>query len=251
MPARASARSTFATATGACACRIPRGSRIDLVGSIRSEALLRLAFTPTRPLVTFGRNGLSRKGADPHAASYYLTFPRLETEGTLRLASEEVAVHGEAWMDHEISSSQLDPNQAGWDWVAIQLRDGRSIMSYRMRLNDGRTDPYSTLAWVGPEGAPKHFGPDQFKWEPLATWKSPATGAEYPNEVRITAPDPVTGAPCALHLIPLLRDQELVGAIGGVAYWEGACRVVDEAGRDIGSAYLELTGYAGKLSGVR
>jgi hypothetical protein len=36
--------------------------------------------------------------------------------------------------------------------------------------------------------------------------------------------------------------------LGGVAYWEGACRVLDDQAREIGSAYLELTGYVGNLT---
>jgi predicted secreted hydrolase len=225
--------------------------RIALTGGIRSEALFHLDLTPAKPLVVFGRDGLSRKGADPLASSHYLTFPRLTAAGTLRVGAEELAVQGEAWMDHEISSSQLTASQVGWDWAALQLRDGREIMAYRMRLEDGGTDPFSTLAWVEPGAPPQHFGPDRFTWKPLATWKSPRTGSSYPTEVQITAPDPRTGRPVVFRLVPLAADQELNGGIGGVAYWEGACRVLDERGAEVGSAFLELTGYAGKLSGVR
>ncbi|MEO7598903.1 MAG: lipocalin family protein, partial [Opitutus sp.] len=46
---------------------------------------------------------------------------------------------------------------------------------------------------------------------------------------------------------PLAAAQELSGSVGGIPYWEGACRVRDAAGNEIGSAYLELTGYAGEL----
>lgn len=229
----------------------PAAEKMDLTASIHSDALFQLHLTPARPLVIFGQDGVSRKGANPHAASHYLTFPLLTTEGTLRLGSEEIAVRGQAWMDHEISSSQLGSDQVGWDWAAIQLKDGRQIMAYRMRLETGGTDPYSTLAWITGDGSPQHFSPDRFTWKPLATWKSPRTGALYPNEVLITAPDPVRGAPVKLHLVPLAADQELTGGIGGVAYWEGGCRVLDEQGRELGSAFLELTGYAAKLTQVR
>jgi predicted secreted hydrolase len=55
--------------------------------------------------VIFGEEGLSCKGAELTAASYYLTFSRLKAEGTLRLGEEMLTVNGESWMDHEISSS--------------------------------------------------------------------------------------------------------------------------------------------------
>jgi len=223
-------------------------NRILLAGSVRSDALFTLALTPRKPLVRFGRDGISRKGADPLASSYYLTFPRLSAEGSMKIGGEEFAVQGDAWMDHEISSSQLTADQVGWDWAGIQLKDGREIMAYRMRLANGATDPYSTLAWVNAAGKPEHFGAEQFRWKPLRSWKSPATGAEYPNEVEITALDPATGKQTVLHLVPVALNQELTGGLGGVAYWEGACRVLDAEGKEIGSAYLELTGYAGKIT---
>jgi predicted secreted hydrolase len=46
-------------------------------------------------------------------------------------------------------------------------------------------------------------------------------------------------------------DQELGGTLGGVTYWEGACRILDAGGRELGSAYLELTGYDKAVSVLR
>ena len=67
-------------------------------------------------------------------------------------------------MDHEISSSQLDHDQVGWDWASLQLDDGREIMAYRMRKRDGSTDPFSTLAWVDAQGQVTHLSPADFAW---------------------------------------------------------------------------------------
>jgi predicted secreted hydrolase len=64
--------------------------------------------------------------------------------------------------------------------------------------------------------------------------------------VRLSATDPQTGKRVDLVLEPVVADQELDGAVSGVPYWEGACRVLKE-GREVGSAYVELTGYAGAL----
>ena len=46
---------------------------------------------------------------------------------------------------------------------------------------------------------------------------------------------------------PLLQNQEFYGLQEDNAYWEGACRVVDNEGKIIGRAYLELAGYGGGL----
>jgi predicted secreted hydrolase len=194
--------------------------------------------------VFFGENGVSRKGADPTAASHYLTYPRLLAEGVLTWNEETLPVRGEFWMDHEISSSQLGENQVGWDWVSMQFTDGRELMLYRLRTRDGGADPFSTLTWIERDGA---LHRSEFSWEVLETWRSPDTGARYPIKVRVSAVDPATGSRRTFTVAPLAEAQELTGQLGGIAYWEGACRVLDEEGREVGSAFMELTGYAADL----
>ncbi|MEZ5277419.1 MAG: lipocalin-like domain-containing protein [Opitutaceae bacterium] len=223
--------------------------RMHLLASVRAEASLNLELVPAKPKIFFGRDGVSRKGSDPTAASHYITFPRLNVSGVLTIEGAEVAVTGQAWMDHEISSSQLSGGQVGWDWVSIQLEDGREIMAYRLRLEDGRSDPFSTLAWVGSDGMVTHLGVDQFQWEALDWWQSPQTGGRYPIAYRLRTTDPVTDREVVFEVRPLARVQELSGGIGGIAYWEGAGRVLDEAGKEVGSAYTELTGYAESMEG--
>ncbi|CAM2852852.1 lipocalin-like domain-containing protein [Rariglobus hedericola] len=218
--------------------------RMELRGGVRAEGAFNFTLTPTKPLVVFGENSISRKGSAPTAASYYLTFTRLRTEGVLTLGEESLKVTGESWMDHEISSSQLDQNQIGWDWVSIHFKDGRELMFYRLRLRDGTADPASSLTWVDAAGHPKK---SSFTWDVLDRWTSPRTGAVYPSRVRLISTDPATGKPAALTLEPLVKNQELSGSLGGIPYWEGACRVLDADGREVGSAYMELTGYAKDL----
>lgn len=223
---------------------------LSLAGGIRAEARFTLTLTPTKPLVRFGEAGYSRKGAAPTAASYYLTFPRLAVAGTLTLdAATPLAVTGQAWMDHEYSSSQLDENQVGWDWLSAQLHDGRELMFYALRRLDGSLDPASTLTWIDRGGRATQA---LYRWEPLNTWKSPHTGATYPQRIRLTTTDPATGSPFTLLVVPFHPDQELGGSLGGVTYWEGACRVLAADGEtELGSAYLELTGYDRPVDALR
>jgi predicted secreted hydrolase len=207
-------------------------------------AALDLVLEPTTPLVIFGQDGLSRKGADPDAASHYLTFPRLKSQGSLRLTGGPIlSVQGTSWMDHEFSSSQLARDQVGWDWAGIQLRDGRSLMVYRLRRKDGSQDPFSTLTEVDAAGHIQR-STQAFSLLPKATWRSPATGTAYPLPLVLEA----WGE--RFTLVPVLLDQELQTARStGITYWEGACRVLNAAGQEIGDAYVELTGYAHSLKG--
>jgi predicted secreted hydrolase len=219
---------------------------MSLNGGIHGEAAFQLGLKPSKPLVVFGTNGVSKKGADPTAASHYLTYTRLETTGTVRLDGESFAVSGLSWMDHEISSSQLGSGQVGWDWTAVQFDDGTELMAYVLRRKDGGIDRFSTLARIDRAGRVSQIPADKFNWTPVGQWQSPDTGASYPATVRLTLLDEVPQR--VLKLVPLASRQELVGTLGGIAYWEGACRVEDAAGALIGSAFLELTGYSGNLS---
>jgi len=222
----------------------PVTEQMLLRGGIRGEASFTLELTPSKPLVRFGENGYSRKGADPTAASYYLTFPRIAARGELALGTENLTVTGELWMDHEISSSQLSAGQVGWDWISVHFTDQRELMLYRLRRSDGSADPASTLTWVDADGRTQ-VAP--FTWTVQSTWKSAKTGAVYPSKVKVVTTDPATGASVVLFIEPLAESQELTGELGGVPYWEGACRVRDASGREIGSAFMELTGYAKDL----
>ncbi len=219
----------------------PDTQRLRLDATVHAGALLNLELDPAKPLVTFGEHGVSRKGSSPSAASHYLTFPRLKASGAVKVGAEMLEVTGEAWMDHEFSSSQLDEGQVGWDWAALQLHDGTEVMVYRMRREDGSTDAASKLVTIAHDGAQKALGHDDFSWKEITRWKSPRLGAEYPIQVQITF------GQVTYQLRPLAQDQEQGGDITGLPYWEGACDVLDASGKVVGRAFLELAGYAGDL----
>lgn len=222
-----------------------RSGSMRLAGSILADARFDLRLLPSKPVVLFGERGLSRKGEDPAAVSFYATFPRLMADGTLVLGDERIEVEGELWMDHEISSSQLGRDQVGWDWASLQFFDGREIMAYVLRTPDGTPDPFSSLTWIDREGRLTRQELNPFEWHSAGNWESPVTGDVYPIEPLIVTRDPASGTQRRFRLRPILEAQEMTGGLGGVSYWEGACDVIDEAnGETVGRAYLELTGYA-------
>jgi len=208
------------------------------------EARLDLILKPTTPPVIFGEDGVSRKGADPTATSHYITFPRLGSAGSLQLGSAPpIPISGQSWMDHEFSSNQLSEGQVGWDWAAVQLRDGRSLMAYRMRLKGGNQDPFSSITEVDAKGRITRTSRD-FTMRPRGRWTSPASKTTYPQRLEVEA----WGE--RWTLVPILADQELrTSRSTGITYWEGACRVLDASGNEVGDAYMELTGYAHSLQG--
>jgi predicted secreted hydrolase len=199
----------------------------------------RLRARPERPLVFQGPGGLSRKAPEEGFASLYYSFTRLATEGEVSLGGATWKVRGSSWMDREIGSSQLAPEQVGWDWFALRLADGRDLMLYVLRRADGGVS-YAKGTLVGADGSVRWLAASEFAVRATARWKSPETRAVYPAAWEIEVPS----AGVALRLDPALADQENRGRLAaGVFYWEGAVRVRDRAGNPAGEGYVELTGY--------
>lgn len=224
--------------------------KIDAFFSVDAGPRALLTFDPQKPFVRFGEDGVERKGSDPTSASLYITWSRLKVTGLIEIDGEPRRVLGTAWMDHEISSSQLEEGQVGWDWASIHLEDGREIMMYILRREDGSKDPYSVLYWIDREGGLTLVRPADFRWRATRTWTSPDSGGTYPLDWILAVRDPETGQPVQFRVRPLRDAQEHPGALSGIPYWEGAC-VVERDGRVVGRAYVELTGYAEALEAVR
>jgi predicted secreted hydrolase len=209
-----------------------------------SFGTLRVHLRPAKPPAIHGENGVSVKTADGTAASHYYSLTRLDTTGELVLGGTTHQLRGASWFDHEWSTSQLGRGHVGWDWVCLQWDDGAELMLYRMRLENGEADPASSGTWIAPDGTTKHLPASDFQITPVEFWQSKMTGGRYPVAWKIAIP----GEKIEFTLKRALDDQEL--RIDPITYWEGA---IDANGtRDgqpiTGRGYLELTGYAGRLS---
>ncbi|NOT33331.1 MAG: carotenoid 1,2-hydratase [Candidatus Eisenbacteria bacterium] len=209
---------------------------------------LDLRLDPLKPPVIHGRDGVSRKAAGEGHASHYVSITRLATRGRLFVAGDTLPVVGESWMDHEFGTSQLGPDQIGWDWFSLQLDDGRELMLYVLRRRDGSIEPLSSGTLVERDGRVRHLERGEFSIETLAHWASRQSGGRYPARWRIRIP----ALELELAVEPRLADQELrTPAPIALAYWEGAVQLRGTAqGRRVGGfGYVELTGYAGPLPG--
>lgn len=197
-----------------------------------------LELRPLAPPVLQGEDGLSRKSAEPGNASYYYSYPRLATRGTLSVDGRARAVDGASWLDREWSTSALGPGQTGWDWFALQLADGRDLMLYRLRRADGSTDPHSAGTLSDAAGRTRRLAAGDFELVPEGRWSSPDAVTGYPAGWQLRVPS----AGLTLNVRPQLADQELRLS---VRYWEGAVAVEgrDADGPVRGEGYLEMTQY--------
>jgi predicted secreted hydrolase len=208
---------------------------------------LRLRLLSLKPPVLHGQNGLSQKGEGEGRASYYYSLTRMQTDGEIVVDGQKERVRGLSWMDHEFGSNQLREDQVGWDWFSIQLDNNTEVMLYLIRRKDGTPDPYSSGTLVGTDGRTQHLGLNEFRVEELERWKSPKSGANYPIKWKLMIP----AKEIELEITPAFRDQELItNRSTRVTYWEGAVQVGGTVRNKsvLGSGYVEMTGYAGKLN---
>jgi predicted secreted hydrolase len=198
---------------------------------------LELQLDASGPPVLNGEQGFSAKSAAPGDASYYYSLPRIGVRGRLLRGGRPVAVTGLAWFDREWGSGALGRGQVGWDWFAVQLQDGSSLMFYALRDAHGGIDAHSAGTFVDRAGTVQALSAREVSLEVTDHWRS-AAGVRYPSAWRLSVPQ----LGLELTVRPLLADQELGTT---PRYWEGAVDVRGaRAGEPLGGrGYVELVGY--------
>ena len=222
----------------------PDGASVRV--SARDDGLaLELELRATKPLVAHGDRGLSPKSDAPGNASLYVGYTRMTARGHVGAYATSTAVTGEAWFDHEWSTSALGPKAVGWDWWSLQLGDGRELMLFEIRGKDATPVGASDGTLVAADGSSRRLRSADFEVAVLERWTSPRSGASYPSRWRIRVP----AEQLELEVTPLVADQELRTSF---IYWEGAVSLSGTSrGRPVaGRGYVELTGYARTMQGV-
>lgn len=200
-----------------------------------------LALHPTCELVLHGEQGLVRKGANAGEASYYYSWPFLQTRGSVQLGAEAMNVEGVSWMDHEFFSTPKASEVAGWDWFSLHLSDSCAIMLYRLRDAAGALSKFSSgTLMVRSKSETVSFEATPREW-----WRSAKTGVRYPIlwDLKVAGYD--------LRITATVREQELDARMTtGVIYWEGYVVVSgNREGQPItGMGYLEMTGNVANIA---
>ena len=220
------------------------GSSVHLTAQDQG-LVLDLELRATKPLVLHGDRGLSAKSGEPGNASFYVGYTRMAARGRIGADGQGAEAAGEAWFDHEWSTSALGARAVGWDWWSLQLDDGRELMFFEIRRQDGGRDPASSGTLVAVDGRTKRLAAADVEAVATGSWTSPRSGARYPARWRLRIP----AEDLDVEIEPLVADQELQTSF---TYWEGAVRVSGTLrGRPLsGRGYVELTGYARSMQGV-
>lgn len=202
---------------------------------------------PSGPPVKWGPQFRSDKSADGRAFSRYQSYPRLRATGAYVSPGDTArSVSGSAWFDHEWSDGSRDPLSVGWDWFGLRLGDGRSIMLYRMRREDGGS-AHLFGGIVDARGTVRIVQSNEVQLTALRHWTSPKSRARYPVSWKIVL-SPAGEAPITVEIDAELNDQELdTRKSTRVTYWEGVVegRATQSGASERVEGYMELTGYAG------
>lgn len=177
--------------------------------------------------------------------TYYYSRPRMAASGSLRLPDGTVhQLTGRAWFDRQ--AGELDAViKAGYQWFALSFDNGDDVMVAKLKVKPGDQGPHvDNYAAVRTGGKLFTLGPKEFSVAELASWRSPATGRDYPCRWEVALPAHgihVTVAPC-------LQNQELVPptwwySLLETAYWEGTCDVFAADGSALGRAYVEVSNW--------
>jgi predicted secreted hydrolase len=203
------------------------------------DIALNLVLAQAKPAALQGNQGLSQKSDEPGNASYYYSLTNNPASGTISTPRGSFTVTGNAWKDHEWSTSGLGLEAVGWDWFSLQLDDGREVMYFNIRKEDGSLEAVSGGTLIEQDGSTRYLSQEAVEITVLDDWQSPESGATYPMEWSFAVP----GEGIELHLKPLLPQQELRVSF---TYWEGA---VEIEGTQQGYGYIEMTGYFSSMQG--
>ncbi|TGK82189.1 carotenoid 1,2-hydratase [Leptospira noumeaensis] len=198
-------------------------------------------------ILVHGKEGLSIKSnRNPNIFSYYYSYPRLKTLGTLSVnGKKETIVSGSSWMDHEWSEKNaksipsLATGNTSWDWICLSDDFGGDYVFFRFR--ESETDPPEIFGtYRNSEGKVTSWTePGQIQMEAIGTqWKSSKTKIEYPLHWKIQYP----GGEWMVS--PIFNEQEFDGTKSTrTIYWEGGVSAMDSIQKKSAKGYLELKGY--------
>ncbi|WP_413490904.1 lipocalin-like domain-containing protein [Shewanella baltica] len=202
----------------------------------------RLQLNSQAPLQYQGANGYSLKSRDGQVASYYYSQPFIEISGEINRNGKVERVTGQGWLDREWSSQFLTKTQQGWDWFALRLNDGSTLMLFQLRdqspAESAKNAPLSAFysaRRMFADGTGRNINstdnPNDIKMTPLK-WQHTVNG-DYPVSWQVKIPSENID----LTITPLNPNSAMPLS---TPYWEGPVQL---SGSHTGTGYMELTGY--------
>ncbi len=176
---------------------------------------------------------------DMAGKSYYYSNPAINTTGTLTIDGRKIHVRGDSWFDHQWGG--FGKCYPAWDWFSLRLNDGTFVMLYSLKdpfLNDMPSQ--RGLTYIDADGNVTWWHGENSANLTATRWWTNPSGTKYPLDWILDTP---VGK---FALEPYFDEQNMDVEDSPINYWEGIMRVRagDLGGEQIGTGYLEMTGYA-------
>jgi geranylgeranyl pyrophosphate synthase len=200
-----------------------------------------LRIAPQKAAVRHGDQGSVRGPDDETLSSYFI--PRCEVTGQVfHQGVAQRVTQGHAWYERAFGAGaleELDPaaeaalgkaaceklqserrarwraRRVGWTRFSAQLGDGSELSYFAQHYLESGKSASDYVSIVAPDGSTQAF--HDAKLEPLASWQSAQTFAEYPVHWRLQVP----AAQLELDVRASLDDQEIVSVLAQRAFYEG------------------------------
>lgn len=205
---------------------------------------LELKLSPLKKIVKHFDHGYIEMYPHPSSRTYYLTYPRLKTEGLLKYNHKEYLVSGLSWFDHQKVNLPHKTTLLGWDWFSLILDDKTELMLFLLRTKKGWAQQSMGGTYIKSNSQTINLSPGDFSVKVLSHWTSPQNKIIYPSEWEVQIPK----LKLKLKVLPAVKDQELSRTVP-ISYWEGACDVFGTKDNKpiTGLSYVELVGYDRRL----
>ena len=221
----------------------PDASRVDTDGASGSGGGgagfgFELVFTPNKPAVRNGIDGVS-PGVSNDDAMFYYSITRMGVEGrVLPPTGESVSVAGEGWYDHEFGGDSsrgaaeggaakgggggggggIKVMDVAWCWTGVQLDDGSEVTYAKTVDNLGKGTLVDKAILVDKVGDTSQRDAELTQTQ---TWTSLETFIAYGRAWTLAIPEEGLD----LELTAVVDAQELISVISTPAYWEGQVAV--------------------------
>lgn len=227
----------------------PDGTYVVTLGGATDSAHVELAFTPGKPAVRHGDDGVVH-GVHGEDMFYYF-IPRCAVAGSVTIDGKRHMVSGDGWYDHEFGCpppkvegapkrSTFDSGIVAWNWVSAQLSDGSELSVYDLVHNESAQSVGRWAIHIGRDGT--RTAVQQFTLTPSGRWRSTRTFEGWPTAWHLEVPE----LAITLDLQSAFSDQEFVTVLSKPAFWEGRCSVkgTRQGASVTGTGYIERSGFA-------
>lgn len=177
-----------------------------------------------KPPVWHCDGGRLRMGTDePQDTTFYYSYTRLRTRGTLTLGGRTFKVTGETWFDRQGGPFGILDFRTHWEWFSLRMDDGEELMLFSFP----RDKAYNDGTWVKADGAAERVRGYALKPLGFVT----VNGMKFSTGWELSVPGWKEG----FYRITPIMDGQL-----NLAYFEQLCRVSNEAGERKGYCFAEL-----------